>query len=91
MSTGPPYDLERLAELLGLLPPAPDDWTAAASELPRIRRVADQILALAEVDAQFRAALLDDLESALETASFDPENRLVEQLQARLTGRDEPS
>jgi hypothetical protein len=78
------HDETELGELLGLLKPAPQAWVEAAKELPRIERGLDQILALAETDAEFRAALVEDLESAIERAGFTPEPGLVRGVRERL-------
>ena len=59
------YDEERLGELLRLLRPAPTGWVRAAQELPDARRTFDEIVARAEADLAFRAALIADLEQAL--------------------------
>ncbi len=80
------YDEERLAELLAALPPAPQDWLEAAQELPLVRGRLDEIAARAEADADFRRALVADLEAALEAAGYEPEQRLVEAVRSRLTG-----
>ena len=63
-----PMDEVRLAELLGELPPVPEAWLQAAQERPAIARAADQVLELAEADAEFRRTLIADLESALRAA-----------------------
>jgi hypothetical protein len=78
------YDEEQLADLISLLRPAPRPWVTAAQELPRVGRGLDQILALAEVDAEFRQALVDDLEQAVQHAGFEPEPELVRALRRRL-------
>ena len=65
------YDEERLAELLKMLPPAPEGWVKAAQELPQARREIDEIVARAEADAEFRAAVIADLEAALAQAGYD--------------------
>ena len=64
------YTEERIALLLRLLRPAPDAWVRAAQELPAARRTFDDIVARAEADIEFRAALLADLEQALESAGY---------------------
>jgi hypothetical protein len=79
------YDEERLAELLAALPPAPEAWVQAAQELPLARRGLDEIVARAEADAEFRRALVADLEAALEAAGYEPEPRLVDELRERLS------
>ena len=79
------YDEERLARLIGMLPPAPEAWVRAAQELPAARRGLDQLVARAEADAAFRATVLADLESALETEGVEPEPRAVEELRRLLS------
>jgi hypothetical protein len=78
------YDEERLAELLRSLPPAPEGWVKAAQELPRARLVLDEIVARAEADQAFRAALLADLEAALEQAGYDLDPRLAPAVRERI-------
>jgi hypothetical protein len=78
------YDAERLSKLIGMLSPAPEGWVQAAQELPAARRELDQIVARAEADAAFRAALLVDLEAALAAEGVEPEPRVVDQLRRRL-------
>ena len=78
------YDEERLAELLQALPPAPAGWVAAAQELPLARRGLDEIVARAEADAQFREALVADLEAALEREGYEPDPPLVDAVKRRL-------
>jgi regulator of protease activity HflC (stomatin/prohibitin superfamily) len=78
------YDEERLAELLRVLPPAPEGWVKAAQELPRARREMDEIVARAEADQQFRAAVIADLESALEAAGYEVDQSLIPALKQRL-------
>jgi hypothetical protein len=77
------YDIERLAELLRALPLAPEGWVKAAQELPAARRGLDDIVARAEADAQFRQALVADLESALAVAGYEPAPPLLEALRER--------
>ena len=79
------YDEERLGELLGLLRPAPVGWVQAAQELPAARRSFDEIVAKAEADRVFRAALVADLEAALAREGYEPDRRLVAELEKRLT------
>jgi hypothetical protein len=78
------YDAQRLARLIGMLPPAPEGWVAAAQELPAARRGLDQLVARAEADAEFRAALLADLERALAAEGVEPEPRVVDEIRRRL-------
>jgi hypothetical protein len=79
------YDEQRLAELLGALPPAPEGWVRAAQELPAARRELDDLVARAVADAEFRQALLADLEAALRQAGHEPDPALVAVVRARLS------
>jgi hypothetical protein len=79
------HDEERLAKLVGALPPAPEGWVKAAQELPRARREMDDIVARAEADQEFRAAVMADLEAALEAAGYDIDRSLLPALRDRLT------
>jgi len=79
------HDEERLGELLRLLRPAPEAWVRAAQELPFARRTFDEIVARAEADLEFRAALIADLEAALQQQGYEPGRRVVDELRKRLT------
>ena len=74
------WNEERLAELLSLLRPAPAAWVDAAAELPRLRAVLDDLVARAEADAEFRAALVADLEATLAREGVEPSARVVDEL-----------
>ena len=78
------YDEERLGVLLRLLPPVPTGWVRAAQELPAARGTFDEIVARAEADAAFRAALLADLEQALAVEGYEPDGRIVAEIRERL-------
>jgi hypothetical protein len=78
------YNEERLAELLRALPPAPEGWVLAAQELPRSRSELDDIVARAEADVAFRAALIEDLERALREVGYEPDSLALEELKRRL-------
>ena len=78
------YSEERVAELLRALPPAPAAWVAAAAELPRTRAELDQIVELASADADFRRALIENLETALQSAGFTADRIRVVELRRRL-------
>ena len=78
------YDETQIAALLRALPDAPQAWVQAAQELPRARRELDEIVARAEADAEFRQALLADLESALAESGHEPRPALVAVLRAHL-------
>ena len=82
---------ERLGELLRILRPAPQGWVRAAQELPGARRSLDEIVARAEADLEFRAALIADLEVALEQAGYEPDRRVVSWLEQRLAQPPDPA
>jgi hypothetical protein len=84
MTANGPYDEARLAELLRMLPPAPQGWVEAAQELPRVRAELDDIVARAVADAEFRKALIADLEEALRTEGYEPESMPLDELRRRL-------
>jgi hypothetical protein len=67
-----------------MLRPAPAAWVEAAQELPVARKALDEIVARAESDLAFRAALIADLEAALQQAGYEPGPRLVDGLRAYL-------
>jgi hypothetical protein len=78
-------DEERVARLIRALPPAPEGWVKAAQELPRARREMDEIIARAEADQEFRAAVIADLETALADAGYELDSSLMPVLRQRLT------
>ncbi|TML53061.1 MAG: hypothetical protein E6G21_03630 [Actinobacteria bacterium] len=80
------FDEDRLAELIGALPPAPQAWVQAAQELPLARTELDEIVARAEADAEFRRALIADLEATLAQEGFEPERPLLDELRRRFAG-----
>jgi hypothetical protein len=67
-----------------MLPPAPEGWVKAAQELPRVRAELDDIVARAVADAEFRRALIKDLEDALKTEGYEPESMPLDELRRRL-------
>jgi len=79
------WNEERLGELLRLLRPAPTGWVEAASQLPRLRAVFDDLVARAQADAAFRAELIADLEAALARVGVEPTERALSELRARLS------
>jgi hypothetical protein len=81
------YQVEQLARLIGMLPPAPEAWVRAAQELPATRRGLDELVARAEQDAAFRAQVLADLERALESEGVEAEPRVVEELRRLLANQ----
>ena len=78
------WNEERLAELLALLKPPPVGWVEAAAQLPALRAVMDDLVARAERDAEFRAALVADLEAALAREGVEPTRRVLDELRSRL-------
>jgi hypothetical protein len=76
---------QRLGELLRLLRPAPTGWVEAAAQLPRLRAVLDDLVARAEADAAFRAAVVADLEAALSREGIEPTPATVRALALRLS------
>ena len=79
----PAYDEETLADLLRTLPAPPQAWVRAAQEIPLARFGLDEIVERARADQAFRAALIADLETALEGAGYERDPVLVEALRAR--------
>jgi hypothetical protein len=79
------YDEERLAKLLRTLPPAPQGWVRAAQELPRVRRELDDIVERAVADAEFRKALIADLEAALRSEGYEPDAIPLDELRKRIS------
>jgi hypothetical protein len=77
------FNEDRLAELIGALPPAPEAWVRAAQELPMARTELDEIVARAEADAEFRRALIADLEATLAREGYEPERPLLDALRRR--------
>ena len=77
------YDETRLGALLRALPPAPAAFVAAAIELPQTRRDLARIVQLADEDAAFRRALIEDLESALRREGVEPDRTVFEELRRR--------
>ena len=77
------FNEDRLADLIAALPPAPEAWVRAAQELPAARAELDEIVARAEADAEFRQALIADLEAALAQAGYESSVPLVTALRRR--------
>ena len=78
------FNEDRLAELIGALPPAPEAWVRAAQELPLARSEFDGVVARAEADAEFRQALIADIEATLAQEGYEPDRPLLEALRKRL-------
>ena len=79
------YNEETLAELLRTLPAPPEAWVRAAQEIPLARRGLDDIVERARADLAFRAALISDLERALQEAGYDADPALAEAVRVRLS------
>jgi hypothetical protein len=77
------FDEYRLATLIAALRPAPEAWVRAAQELPFARSELDDIVARAEADAEFRRALIADLEATLAREGYEPERLPLEELRRR--------
>jgi hypothetical protein len=81
------FDEERLGRLIRALPPAPEGWVRAASELPLARTELDDIVARAEADAAFRERLVADLEAALEAEGYERDPAVVDALRIRFKSK----
>ena len=84
MSEQSPWNEERLAELLGLLKPPPQGWIQAAAQLPALQATLHDLVERAERDAEFRRALIADLEAQLAREGVEPTRRVLDELRARL-------
>ena len=84
MSEQSPWNEERLAELLSLLQPPPRGWIQAAAQLPALLGTLDDLVERAERDAEFRRALIADLEAELAREGVEPTRRVLDELRARL-------
>ena len=86
--TDMPYDEEHLAELLGLLKPAPLGWVEAAAELPAARRALAEIGPRLLEGVQERAVQTAALEAALREAGYEPTAGLVTAVRRGLERRE---
>jgi hypothetical protein len=77
-------DIGQIARLLAALPPAPVGWVEAARELPSARLALDRFFDRAAADAELRARVVADLESALAESGISPTPRLLATARARL-------
>lgn len=80
-------DEEKIAALLSDLRSPPRAWIEAAKELPQARAEVDVIAARAELDAEYRARVLEDLERALREAGHEPAPHMVAALRAGIGDR----
>jgi hypothetical protein len=85
MSPHVPYDEERLAQLLGALPPAPAAWVEAAKALPAARRSLEDLVERARADVEFSKIVMADLEAALEQEGVEPIRPLIDELRRQLS------
>ena len=79
------YDEQTLAELIALLPPAPEAWVAAARQIGPARRTLDTIVERAREDVEYRSRVLADLEAALQSEGVEPDRYAVELLRQRVS------
>ena len=77
-------DIGQIARLLAALPPAPVGWVEAAQELPQARMALDLLCERAAADAELRARMIANLESALAESGISPTPRLLATARARL-------
>jgi hypothetical protein len=76
-------DIGQIARLLAALPPAPVGWVEAAQELPHAWTALDLLCERAAADAELRATIVADLESALADSWVTPTPRLLATARAR--------
>jgi hypothetical protein len=77
-------DEHELGRLIGMLQPAPAEWTRAAQELPFLGTELDVILARARGDEGFREALRSDAGSTLREQGYDLSPSVVAHIMRRL-------
>jgi hypothetical protein len=82
-------DEHELGRLIGMLQPAPADWTRAAQELPFVTSELDDILKRARGDDGFREALRADAGSALRERGYDLSPSVVAHIMRRLPEDDQ--
>jgi hypothetical protein len=78
------YEIEEIARLLSVLPPAPTGWVEAAQRLPQLRAGIDELVARAEQDAEARGKLVADLEAALTEVGLEPTPAALAEARRRL-------
>ena len=83
-SPGSEHDEEALASLLSELREPPRAWIQAAKELPTARSEIARIVERAKADAEFRAEVLRDLESALAAEGHEPTPQAIAALKASI-------
>ncbi|HZP74342.1 MAG TPA: hypothetical protein VFA97_13305 [Gaiellaceae bacterium] len=78
------YEIEEIARLLSVLPPAPTGWVEAAQRLPQLRAGIDELVARAEQDAEVRKRLVADLEAAFAEVGLEPSPSALDEARRRL-------
>ncbi len=78
------YDEEKLGEILGALPPAPEAWLRAAQDLPLMRQGLAEIVQRADADKEYRRRVIENPEAVLEEADVVAHADAVEILRRRL-------
>jgi hypothetical protein len=78
------YEIDQIARLIAALPPVPEGWVTAAQELPEARRSLDILIERAAADAELKARLVADLESALAESGIAPTPRNLDVVRQRL-------
>jgi hypothetical protein len=78
------YDEEKLGEILGALPPAPEAWVRAAKDLPLMQQGLAEIVQRAEKDEEYRRRVIENPVAVLEEAEVVAHVDAVEILRRRL-------
>jgi hypothetical protein len=78
------YDEEKLGEILGALPPAPEAWVRAAKDLPLMQQGLDEIVQRANADEEYRRRVIENPLAVLEEAEVVAHVDAVEILRRRL-------
>jgi hypothetical protein len=78
------YDEEKLGEILGALPPAPEAWVRAAKDLPLMQQGLDEIVQRADADEEYRRRVIENPLAVLEEAEVVAHVDAVEILRRRL-------
>ncbi len=79
-----PQPEERIADLLGALPPVPDAWVQTAAQMPGAMRRLEATLDRAQADGDLRRALREDPARVLQREGIEPDAALLAVLRARM-------
>jgi hypothetical protein len=79
-----PWNEEELGELLAILRPPPPAWTEAAAAIPALETAIEQLRLLGAADAELRADEIEQLETSLRAAGFEPTEALRRVVRRRL-------